>query len=133
MKISTHKETSGDTYLRRKNLNDHKAYVKHGHKIVAKAKRIVARKKTSVSKLVSSYFEKLPNDDNQKQVNLDDLAGILISDKQPTYADLDKIKWEHLKKNMAYNFLDSDVILDFLMEEAAVKIIAPAEAVKILS
>jgi hypothetical protein len=67
-------------------------------KIIAKAKKIAARKKTSISKLVANYFEKLPEAENKKQINLDDLGGVLKKGKHLTDEGLDNIKWEHLKK-----------------------------------
>jgi len=67
-------------------------------KIVAKAKKIAARKKTSVSKLVANYFEKLSDGENKKQVNLDDLAGALRKGRHLSDEELDNMKWEHLKK-----------------------------------
>ena len=44
-------------------------------KIVAKAKKVAARKRISISKLVSNYFEKMPDDQSKSEVNVDDLAG----------------------------------------------------------
>jgi hypothetical protein len=67
-------------------------------KIISKAKKIAARKKTSISKLVSNYFEKLPETENKSKINLDDLAGILKKGRHLTDKDIDDIKWEHLKK-----------------------------------
>ena len=67
-------------------------------KIVAKAKKIAARKKTSISKLVANYFERLPESENKKQINLDEIAGALKKARHLTDEELDTIKWEHLKK-----------------------------------
>lgn len=67
-------------------------------KIIFKAKKIAARKKTSISKLVSSYFEKLPDTENKNQPDLDELAGILKKGKHLSDKELDNIRWEHLKK-----------------------------------
>jgi hypothetical protein len=67
-------------------------------KIVAKAKKIAARKKTSISKLVSTYFEKLPENENKKDPSI--LIGIL-KPKNKSISVEDAIKnarWEHLKK-----------------------------------
>lgn len=69
-------------------------------KIISKAKKIAARKRTSISKLVSNYFEKLPVNETKNKVNLDDLAGVLKKGKHLTNKEIDDIKWEHLgKKN----------------------------------
>lgn len=65
-------------------------------RIISKAKRVAARKNTSISKLVSNYFEKLPDDKDKKQVNLDEIRGVLK--KGLTKKEIDDIKWEHLKK-----------------------------------
>ena len=67
-------------------------------KIIAKAKRVAARTKTSISKLVANYFEKLPDNDSKGQVNLDELAGSLKKGKHLTKKDIDNIRWEHLKE-----------------------------------
>ena len=67
-------------------------------KIISKAKKIAARKKPSISKLVSSYFEKLPDDESKKDPSV--LIGIL-KPKNKSVSVEDAIKnarWEHLKK-----------------------------------
>lgn len=67
-------------------------------KIISKAKKIAARKKTSISKLVSNYFEKLPDDENKNDPSV--LIGIL-KPKNKSVSVEDAIKnarWEHLKK-----------------------------------
>ncbi|HEX5151991.1 MAG TPA: DUF6364 family protein [Parafilimonas sp.] len=67
-------------------------------KIISKAKRIAARKKTSISKLVSSYFEKLPDDETRKDPSV--LIGILKpKNKSVSVEDaVNNARWEHLKK-----------------------------------
>ena len=67
-------------------------------KIISKAKKIAARKKTSISKLVANYFEKLPDEKNKKQTPLDEIRGALKKGRHLTEKDIDNIKWEHLKK-----------------------------------
>ena len=67
-------------------------------KIVVKAKKIAARKRTSISKLVSNYFEKLPDDKDKKEINLDEIRGVLKKAKHLTKKEIDDIRWEHLKK-----------------------------------
>jgi hypothetical protein len=67
-------------------------------KIVVKAKKIAARKRTSISKLVSNYFEKLPDDKDKKQVNLDEIRGVLKKAQHLTKKEIDDIRWKHLKK-----------------------------------
>jgi Family of unknown function (DUF6364) len=67
-------------------------------KIVAKAKKIAARKKTSISKLVANYFEKLPEDESRKDPLI--LVGIL-KPRNKSISVEDAIKnarWEYLKK-----------------------------------
>jgi len=67
-------------------------------KIVAKAKKIAARKKTSVSKLVANYFEKFPEDESKKDPAV--LIG-LLKPKNKSVSVEDAIKnarWEYLKK-----------------------------------
>jgi hypothetical protein len=67
-------------------------------KIISKAKKIAARKKTSISKLVSNYFEKLPDEENKKDPSV--LIGIL-KPKNKSVSVEDAIKnarWEHLKQ-----------------------------------
>jgi hypothetical protein len=67
-------------------------------KIIAKAKKIAARKKTSISKLVSSYFEKLPEDENKKDPSA--LIGILKPRNKSVSVDdaIKNARWEYLKK-----------------------------------
>lgn len=67
-------------------------------KIISKAKRVAARKKTSISKLVSNYFEKLPDDEIIKDPS--SLLGILKpKNKSVNVEDVIKnARWEHLKK-----------------------------------
>ena len=67
-------------------------------KIISKAKKIAAKKNTSISKLVSNYFEKLSSTETKNQINLDEIAGALEKGKDLTDKDMDDIKWEHLKK-----------------------------------
>ena len=67
-------------------------------KIVSKAKRVAARKKTSISKLVSNYVEKLPDSENKEPVELNKIRGILKKGRNLTSKQLNDIKWEHLKK-----------------------------------
>lgn len=67
-------------------------------KIVSKAKRVAARKKTSISKLVANYFEKLPDSENKEPVELNKIRGILKKGRNLTNKQLDDIKWEYLKK-----------------------------------
>ena len=67
-------------------------------KIISKAKRIAARKKTSISKLVANYFERFPDDETKKDPAI--LIGILKT-KNKSAAVEDAIKnarWEHLKQ-----------------------------------
>jgi len=67
-------------------------------KIIVKAKRIAARKKTSISKLVSNYFEKLPDDESKKDPSV--LIGILKPKNKSVSIDsaVKNARWEHLKK-----------------------------------
>lgn len=67
-------------------------------KIVAKAKKIAARKKTSISKLVANYFEKLPEDENKKDPSV--LIGILKPRNKSVSVDdaIKNARWEYLKK-----------------------------------
>ena len=67
-------------------------------KIIVKAKKIAARKKTSISKLVSNYFEKLPDEEGKKDPSV--LIGILKPKNKSV--DVEEIiknaRWEYLKK-----------------------------------
>ena len=68
-------------------------------KIVAKAKKIAARKKTSVSKLVANYFERLPDEESKKDPSV--LIGLLRPKNKSAAQIEDAIKnarWDHLKK-----------------------------------
>jgi hypothetical protein len=67
-------------------------------KIVSKAKRVAARKKTSISKLVSNYFEKLPDDEAKKDPSV--LIGILKPKNKSINVEevIKNARWEHLKK-----------------------------------
>ncbi len=66
-------------------------------KIISKAKRIAARKNTSISKLVSNSFEKLPDDEVRKDPSV--LIGILKpKNKSVDVEDVVKnARWEYLK------------------------------------
>ncbi len=69
-------------------------------KTVEKAKKVAARKKTSVSKLVSNYFEKIPENNTRKKdpKDLKALIGALKTGKSFTDKDIDDARWEYLKK-----------------------------------
>lgn len=67
-------------------------------KIISKAKRIAARKNTSISKLVETYFDKLPDNETKKDPSV--LIGLL----KPKNKKIDiehavkDARWEQLKK-----------------------------------
>ncbi len=67
-------------------------------KIISKAKKIAARKKTSISKLVSNYFEKLPEKESKKDPSV--LIGILKPKNKSSdvEAAIKNARWEYLKK-----------------------------------
>ncbi|MEP6682513.1 MAG: DUF6364 family protein [Parafilimonas sp.] len=67
-------------------------------KIVSKAKRVAARKKTSISKLVASYFEKFPDQEIKKDPSV--LIGILKPKNKSVDIEetIKNARWEHLKK-----------------------------------
>jgi hypothetical protein len=67
-------------------------------KIISKAKRVAARKKTSISKLVANYFEKLPDDEIKKDPSV--LIGILKPKKKSIDIEdvIKNARWDHLKK-----------------------------------
>ncbi len=67
-------------------------------KIIIKAKEIAAERKTSVSKLMSNYFERLSQEEAEKK--LSSLIGILKpKDKSVNVEEIIKTaRWEHLKK-----------------------------------
>ena len=67
-------------------------------KIISKAKKIAAKKNTSISKLVSNYFERLPESETKKDPSF--LIGILKpKDKSINVEEVIKnARWEHLKK-----------------------------------
>lgn len=67
-------------------------------RVIIKAKKIAARKNTSISKLVADYFEKLSSSESKPQCNLNKIAGALKKGNNLTDKDIDDIKWEHLKK-----------------------------------
>jgi hypothetical protein len=67
-------------------------------KIIVKAKKIAARKRTSISKLVSNYFEKLPYKEAKKDPSV--LIGILKPKNKSVDVEeaIKNARWEHLKK-----------------------------------
>ncbi|MEO8711282.1 MAG: DUF6364 family protein [Parafilimonas sp.] len=67
-------------------------------KIIVKAKKIAARKRTSISKLVSNYFEKLPDQETKKDPS--GLIGILKPKNKSIDVEevIKNARWEHLKK-----------------------------------
>lgn len=67
-------------------------------KVIAKAKKIAAKKNTSISKLVSNYFDKLPNDEGKKDPSA--LIGILKPKNKSVNVEtvIKNARWEHLKK-----------------------------------
>ena len=68
-------------------------------KIIAKAKKIAARKKTSISKIVSNYFEKLPDEESKKDPAV--LIGLLRPKNKSAAAienAIENARWEHLKE-----------------------------------
>ncbi len=66
-------------------------------KIISKAKKIAARKKTSISRLVSNYFEKLPETESKKDPSV--LIGILKPKNKSISIEkaIKNARWEHLK------------------------------------
>lgn len=87
-----------NTYLHKKAQMITKLTLSIDDKIVSKAKRIAAKKNTSISKLVSNYFEKLPDNENKKGPS--SLLGILKP--KDNSIDVEEViknaRWEHLKK-----------------------------------
>lgn len=67
-------------------------------KVISKAKRIAARKKTSISKLVTNYFEKLPDEENKKDPSV--LIGALKPKAKSVNIEevIKNARWDHLKK-----------------------------------
>ncbi len=65
--------------------------------IVAKAKRIAARKGTSISKMVDNYFSKFP-EEKKSEKDLNAIIGCLKTDKEVTKQDIKDARFDYLKK-----------------------------------